>query len=288
MDKRAIGVIFSLIAIFVLPPAMILIYNLEYYANALSSVVIATATVIYATLTYLLLREQQREKKKQRIQEISDFVIYPLVKRLESQKSYLEKGDFGYEDKEVRYVTEFTATFWGIKKLIYDDFKVDDSKVGDNIEEQDKEVEKLKDSLKEFADEIKSLPDFRNTVSERFEEYRKSEKTEKASLFEPTDKNFGYISELIVNNKYELKECYTYHKFWSLYGKEFLRFREGKKVEACKTEVERRRKNLLELENGILKDLMGIWKIYRKKYGITYRWMKEAEEREREEKLGLT
>ena len=128
MDKKAIGVIFSLIAIFVLPPAMILIYNLEYYANALSSVVIATATVIYATLTYLLLREQQREKKKQRIQEISDFVIYPLVKRLESQKSYLEKGDFGYEDKE---------------------------------------VEKLKDSLKEFADEIKSLPDFRNNVSEK-------------------------------------------------------------------------------------------------------------------------
>ena len=152
MDKRAIGVIFSLIAIFVLPPAMILIYNLGYYVNALSSVVIATATVIYATLTYLLLREQQREKKKQRIQEISDFVIHPRVKRLESQKSYLEKGDFGYEDKEVRYVTEFTATFWGIKKLIYDDFKVDDSKVGDNIEEHDKEVEKLKDSLKGFRE----------------------------------------------------------------------------------------------------------------------------------------
>jgi len=165
---------------------------------------------------------------------------------------------------------------------------VDDSKVGDNIEEHDKEVKKLKDSLKEFADEIKSLPDFRNTVSERFEEYRKSEKPEKASLFEPTDKNFGYISELIVNNKQELKERYTYHEFWSLYGKEFLRFREGKKVEECKTEVEERRKNLLELENGILKDLMGIWKIYRKEYGITYRWMKEAEDREREEKLGLT
>ena len=45
-------------------------------------------------------------------------------------------------------------------------------------------VEKLKESLKEFADEIKSLPDFRNTVSERFEEYRKSEKPEKASRFE--------------------------------------------------------------------------------------------------------
>jgi hypothetical protein len=288
MDKRAIGVIFSLIAIFVLPPAMILIYNLGYYVNALSSVVIATATVIYATLTYLLLREQQREKKKQRIQEISEFVIHPLLKRLESQKSYLEKGDFGYEDKVVRSVTEFTATFWGIKKLIYDDFKVVDSKVGDKIEEHDKEVEKLKDSLKEFADEIKSLPDFRNTVSERFEEYRKSEKTEKASLFEPTDKNFGYISELIVNNKQELNERHAYRKFWSLYGKEFLSFRERKEITECKAEIDGRRKNLLEREGSIEKDLMGILKIFRKEYGITYRGMKEAEDKEIEEKLGLT
>ncbi|MEA2052800.1 MAG: hypothetical protein U9O90_08275 [Euryarchaeota archaeon] len=48
----------------------------------------------------------------------------------------------------------------------------------------DNVVEKLKGSLKEFADEIKSLPDFQNKVSERFEEYRKSEKPEKASRFE--------------------------------------------------------------------------------------------------------
>nr|CBH37688.1 hypothetical membrane protein [uncultured archaeon]CBH40005.1 hypothetical membrane protein [uncultured archaeon] len=290
MDKKAIGVIFSLIAIFVLPPAIILIYNLEYYANALSSVVIATATVIYATLTYLLLLEQRRKKEKPRIQEISDFVINPLVKRLESQKSYLKKGDFGWEKiRDTGYVTnitELTSPFWGIKKLIYADFKTAYSKVAKKIEVHDNMVEKLKESLKEFADEIKSLPDFQNKVSERFEGY--NEKPFYASLFEPTDKNFGFIPELIVKNQQELNEHYTYHKFWSLYGKEFLRFREGKEVKECKTEVERRRKNLLELEGGILKDLMGILKIYIKEYGITYRWMKEAEDREIEEKLGLT
>jgi hypothetical protein len=47
-------------------------------------------------------------------------------------------------------------------------------------------------------------------------------------------------------------------------------------------------KNLLELENNILKDLMGILKIFRKEYGITYRGMKEAEEREIKENLRLT
>ena len=290
MDKRVIGFVCLSIAILVILSAIDLIYNSGFYTNALSTLVIAIATVIYATLTYLLLREQRREKKKPRIQEITELVIHPLVKRLESQKSYLEKGDFGWEEiggvKYVTNITELTSTFGGIDELIYDDFKKVYPKVGDKIEEHDKEVEKLDESLKEFGDEIKSLPDFRNKVSERFEGY--SEKPDYASLFEPTDKNFGYISELIVNNKQELNKRDTYHKFWSLYGKEFLSFRERKEIKECKAEVDGSRKNLLELEGSIEKDLMGILKIFRKEYGITYRGMKEAEERKIEEKLGLT
>ena len=45
---------------------------------------------------------------------------------------------------------------------------------------------------------------------------------------------------------------------------------------------------MLEREGSIEKDLMGILKIFRKEYGITYRGMKEAEDKEIEEKLGLT
>ncbi len=291
MDKRVIGFVCLSIAILVILSAIDLIYNLGYYANALSTLVIAIATVIYATLTYLLLQEQQREKEKPRIQEISEFVIHPLVKGLESHKSYLEKGDFGWEEiggvKYVTHITKLMYTFEGIDELIYDDFKEVYPKVGDKIEEHDKEVEKLKESLKEFAEKIISLQDFKNKVSESFEGYWKSEKTEKASLFEPTDKNFGYISELIVNNKQELNKRDTYHKFWSLYGKEFLSFRERKEIKECKAEVERRRKNLLEREGSIFKDLRDILKRFRKEYGIIYKEMIEAEEREREEKLGL-
>ena len=289
MDKRVIGFVCFLIAILVIPSAIVLIYNLGYYANALSPVVIAIATVIYATLTYLLLREQRREKEKPRIQEITELVIHRLVKRLEIQKSYLEKGDFGWEERGyVTNIAELTSTFlWNIEKLIYDDFKKVYPKVGDKIEEHDKEVEKLKVSLKEFADKIKSLSDFKNKVLEKLEEYTKREKPENASLFEPTAKIFGHISEHIVNNKQELREHYVYHKFWSLYGKEFLSFRERKEVKECKAEVEGRRKNLLEREDSILKDLMGILNRLRKEYGIIYKGMKEAEEREREEKIGL-
>ena len=287
MDKKVIGFVCLLIAILVIPSTIVLIYNLGYYANALSSVVIAIVTIIYATLTYLLLREQRREKEKPRIQEITEVVIHPLVGRLEEQKSYLGKGDFGWEEGYVTNITELSSTFlWNIKKLIYDDFKTAYSGVGDKIEEHDKEVEKLKESLKEFADKIKSLPDFKNKVSEKLEEYRKREKPENASLFEPTAKSFGHILEHIVNNKQELSELNVYHKFWSLHGKEFLSFRERKEVKECKAEVEGRRKNLLEREDNILKDLMDILKRLRKEYGISYKGMEEAEKREIEEKLG--
>jgi len=287
MDKKVIGFVCLLIAILVIPSTIVLIYNLGYYANALSSVVIAIVTIIYATLTYLLLREQRREKEKPRIQEITEVVIHPLVGRLEEQKSYLGKGDFGWEEGYVTNITELSSTFlWNIKKLIYDDFKTAYSGVGDKIEEHDKEVEKLKESLKEFADKIKSLPDFKNKVSEKLEEYRKREKPENASLFEPTAESFGHILEHIVNNKQELSELNVYHKFWSLHGKEFLSFRERKEVKECKAEVEGRRKNLLEREDNILKDLMDILKRLRKEYGISYKGMEEAEKREIEEKLG--
>jgi hypothetical protein len=287
MERRVIGFVCLLIAILVIPSAIVVIYNWGYYANALSSVVIAIVTIIYATLTYLLLREQRREKEKPRIQEITEVVIHPLVERLEGQKSYLGKGDFGWEERGyVTNITELSSTFlWNIEKLIYDDFKTAYSRVGDKIEEHDKEVEKLKESLKEFADKIKSLSDFKNKVSEKLEEYRKREKPENASLFEPTAESFGHILEHIVNNKQELSEHYVYHKFWSLYGKEFLSFRERKEVKEYKAEVEERRKNLLEREDNILKDLIGILKRFRKEYGISYKEMKEAEERKIEERF---
>ena len=271
MDKRAIGFVCFLIAILVTPSAVVLIYNLGYYANALSSVVIATATVIYATLTYLLLREQRREKEKSRIQEIAEVVILPMVERLESQKRRLEKGDFGWtQNGYVGNITKLGSTFsGGIEKLIYDDFKEAYPKVTNKIEEHDKEVEKLKGNLKEFADKIKSQPDFKNKLSERFWEYRRREKPKNASYFELTARNCGYILELIVNNEQELSQD-VYREFWSLYGKEFLSFRDKEEVKEYKDEVERRRKSLLDFKDSILKDLMGILKRFREEYGIIY------------------
>lgn len=52
-----------------------------------------------------------------------------------------------------------------------------------------------------------------------------------------------------------------------------------------KTKFQRDLKNIEKVKN-LRKQ--AVLKIYIKEYGITYRWMKEAEDREMEEKLGLT
>lgn len=236
----------------------------------ISTVVIAFATVIYATLTYFLLREQRREKEKPRIQEVGEVVIYPLIGKLEGQKYYLKEGNFGWTEHYLKHVDRLTV-FLDMEKLIYDDFKKAFPKTAAKIKEYDKKVEKLKEGMDKFADKIKSLPDFENAVLRKFEEYKSGANLSNASFFEPTTKNLGYILENIINNRQKLGTSDAYNDFWNQYGEQLLKFREGVKVKNYNAEVEEKRKILLELSDSILGDLRAILNGYRKKYGITYK-----------------
>ena len=250
-----------------------MISNILLYANEYSSIMIAAAAVITAIFTAILacshLIERRREKKKPRIQKIAEVVISPLVEILERQKRDLEKGIIGWEKSG--YLTHVhTMSIFLRDKHIYDDFNKDNQKVADKLEKHDGVVNKLRACLQEFADNIKSLPDFKNTISTRFEEYKSIEKGDNASFFEPTTNNFGNILESIVNIEQELNERNVYHKFWSLYGKELLKFREREEVLEYKIEVGKRCKILIDIESAILNDLRNILKKFREKYGIVY------------------
>ncbi len=255
-----------------------MISNILLYANEYSSIVIAAAAVIAVILTCLRHIEQRREKNKPRIQKIAEVVIYPLVERLESQKRDLEKGTIGWEKSGYpTHVNTLSIFLWD--KRICDDFKKDNQKVTDKIEKHDGEVKKLRACLQEFADNIKSLPDFKNTISTRFEEYKSREKRGNASFFDPTAENFGNILESIVNNEQELNERNVYHKFWSLYGKELLKFREREEVLEYKIEAEKSCRILIDIESAILNDLRNILKKFRVKYGIVHSGFEDKEKR---------
>ena len=70
-----------------------------------------------------------------------------------------------------------------MEELIYDDFKKAYPKITAKIKEYDEKVEKLKQAFDNFADKIKSLPDFENNVFRKFEEYKRWANPSNASFF---------------------------------------------------------------------------------------------------------
>jgi hypothetical protein len=235
-----------------------------------STVVIAVATLIYASLTYFLLREQRREKEKPRIQEIGDVIILPLIKMLEEQKSSFIKGDFKWTQNGFYYKSHQLAEFDGVEKLIYEDFTKAFTNIVNEIEKYNQELNKQKEVLDNFADKLRSLPDFNGTVYRLFEEYeRKAKKSD--SFFKPDSRNLEYILEDVVNNRQKLSSGNAYYEFWNLYGAELLKFRGREEVKNHKEEVKSECKNLIGLADDILKNLKAVLNNYREKYGISYK-----------------
>lgn len=234
-----------------------------------STVVMAFATVIYATLTYFLLREQRREKEKPRIQEIVDVVICPLIKKLEEQKGSFKKGDFKWTQDGFYYLRHKLEPPHGAEMLIYEEFKKVFPEIDNEIIKYNAELMKQEETLDAFADEIVLLPDYQKKVSELFERYKKERKTSD-TFFESNTKNLEYILGDIVNNKHKLNSSNAYYDFWNLYKEDLLKFREREEIMGSISEVEIGTKNLLALSERILKRLRDIMNRYRRQFGIVY------------------
>lgn len=246
--------------------------------------VVMVATVIYASLTFLLLREQRIERNKIRFQEIADVLIFPLIEKLDDDEKYLKKGEVVWcqienQTSSLRHPTKLipisdpsygrSDPSYRRTKIVYGDFKKQSPKIAEKIEKHDKEVEKLKEIIDKFADNIRSLPDFEKKVSEKFEEYKRVASSSDTSYFEPKTRYLPYILGLIVSNQRELRELYVYHGFWSQHGKGLLEFRERPELKNYKIDIETRCENLLELTDKLLEDLEAVVNKYIKKYGIS-------------------
>ncbi len=237
-----------------------------------STGVIAAATLIYASLTYFLLREQRREKRKPLIQDIVNVVIHPVIKQLEKQKSYLKEGNLEWIHIRTADVATKLIMFSSDKeKLIYDKFKKERPRIATKIENYDNKIEELKEVLNEYWDKVMSLPDYENTLSEKFEEYKERENPSHMPYFELNDDNLRTIALYIIHNKPEFEESEqhaAYYKFWNLYGKELREFRKRSEVKNYKKDIEKRHKDLLKSADRLSKGLRAIFDKYMDEYGV--------------------
>jgi hypothetical protein len=76
-------------------------------AVTIATIVTAGATIFYARLAYVLLREQRKEKKRVTIQEITWFIISPVMHTLKGHIECLKKRDYWWNSNTPHWC------FWG-------------------------------------------------------------------------------------------------------------------------------------------------------------------------------
>lgn len=240
-------------------------------AVTIATIVTACATIYYARLAYVLLREQRKEKKRVTIQEITWFIFSPVLYTLKGHIECLKKRDYWWNSNESHWC------FWGQlvpsedieMVLIYVDFKGELPTIAANMEMYDDKLEKLKECLNKFGEKIMSLPDFKDVVIEKLGKCNEETKPHH-SIFEPKIENVKNILEIIVNNR-QPELGTSYYKFWKRYGKELVKFREQEEVKNCKERIEKETGSLLALSENIYKSLEDRLMKYRKEYNITFK-----------------
>jgi len=237
----------------------------------ISPLVIAFATLVYATLTYFLLREQRREKEKPRIEEMFDVIILPSWEQLHSNLRTLKQGNFGWRYGGYTNIAKLKTRFsFGAERLVYENFEraYSGSKITRNIHEHDEKVERLEKALNELAKKIDS-PDFRKMCIEQVKKYSKEAPAENKISSHLVEDSYRYILEDIINNRKELDESNAYCGFWEKHGKSFLKYRENARAQV--DEVKRIAKSLEKLSEELLSDLRNIINHFQEEYGISVR-----------------
>ena len=247
------------------------IQTVSTVAVTIATIVTAGATIYYAHLAYVLLREQRKEKKRVTIQEIIWFIISPVMHTLKRHIECLKKRDYWWNSNTPHWC------FWGQlvpsedidMVLIYVDFKGELPTIAANMEMYDYKLGKLKECLNKFGEKIMSLPDFKDVVIEKLGKCNEETKPHH-SIFEQNIENVKQILEIIVNNR-QLKPDDYYYEFWKRYGEELAEFREREEVKNYKEWIEEETDSLLALSENIYKSLEDRLMKYRKEYNIIFK-----------------
>lgn len=253
--------------------------NMSLTITTMALLLTAGATIVYAILTYKILNKQEKIAQKERIQNFVDFVIVPLIEKVNRNIFFLEEERFKWNYGNIRNINiivdpeEFSfdsqGTRFDVKRLmIYRDF-IEEHKIALKVHEYDDKIGKLEKEVTFFAEKIRFLPNLEDIVSEMLEEYKECVEKACKNDFEPTDDNIQCILRYIVDNREELEKDDPYHDFWNKYRNQLLEFREEKKVEYYKAKIEKKRKELYDLSNQIFEYLIELSKKYAKEYGTT-------------------
>jgi len=238
--------------------------------------VTSAATVAYATLTYLLLIETRKEKKKSIIEEILGVVLYPLLQLLNEEASDFKKGNARLSFVRGKFKTDWKINdlySWDSDILVYQNFRKSYLEIANMIDKHDAFISELIIEGDSIA-EVLYTPDFKKKCDELLDKWE--EKVEHQILFNALkrDQLYENILTYIVNNSQELPERHLVYEFWKINHEIF--FKEKERI-AKKQSINLENK-LCEVEiftNSFLMKIEKLIENYQKKYGIAAKFVTE-------------
>lgn len=227
------------------------------------TLIIAIATVVYATLTYFLLREQRREKKKPVIEEMLKVVIHPLLKDVQGEIQFLRQEKFGlYHDLKRMVCHELEPRKLGAKGIVYENFAIRYPGIPVLLNHHDVEFYHLKESLENLANKLLSVG-FKEKCVELITKYNESAK--RAHL---SDSDVNYLLMFVIEKTREVEEGHVAREFWDINGAELLSFRERADVKEYIKNLENKRRELLRTCGELEAELKRLINQFRDNYGI--------------------
>ena len=253
---------------------------MEINITTIALIITSVATVVYATLTYLLLMETRREKKKPIIEVILGVILYPLKYFLDGETTNLKRCYTGLYFKRGKFKIRpklndiFT---WGGDALVYEDFRKSHPNIADKIDNHDVLITEIENKANAIA-RVLYIPKFKKKCNDLIDKWdKKVEEHRKISNAFKGDCITEIFLSYIVNNMECLPEGNVDEDFWKENHKMLFQLKDqlakkqwiklAEKIEEFRVVTEK-----------FFQETEGLIEKYQKKYGISTKLVMEKYE----------
>jgi hypothetical protein len=187
----------------------------------------AGATVVYATLTYLLLLETRREKKKPIIEEILGIILFPLRQLLFDESSDFKKGNARLLCVRGKIRSDYKINriySWEPDFLVFKDFRKNNPEIAEMIDKHDALLSELEEAANSIG-EVLYTTDFKKKCDElviMWEEVGHQKITNAIGGNQLYDDILTYL----INNIENLDEKHLFYEFWEVNHEIFFKEKE--------------------------------------------------------------
>lgn len=252
---------------------------MEINITTIALIVTSVATVAYATLTYFLLREMRREKKKPIIEEILGVILYYLKYFLDGEITDFKKGNARLSFIKGKFRMESLVPFpsWGAGPLVYENFKKSHSDVAELLEKHDDLVAELETKADAIA-KVLYTPKFKKKCRELMEEWDETLPLHlKLYRVYEGDNLSENLLTYTVDNIEDLGKGHVLREFWEKKHDIFFKDKERLAKKQC-NDLKNTLKRFSDFTENLLIDINKLIEKYQKKYGISAKYITDKYE----------